>query len=430
MNAVSSQLPTSNSQRHSRDLLGVGSWLLGFVVCALLVAPAHAQLNMPDPSLIHGKAIPAPELPTGTVTVRVVRESIGNNLAGQTVRVTTGSASREDSTDDQGRAEFPNLVSGVEGRAEVTVDGEKLVSDPFTVPASGGLRVILIAGLQQAAERRKQQEAAETAAPPVKGTVVLGGASRILMEFRDDVLRVYYLMEVVNNARNRVDIGGPLIIQLPTGAGGAATMEDTSPSATVNGDIVTVQGPFAPGTTPVNVGFVLSYTTPDVTIEQKWPVTLEQVTVAIERLGSVGLTSPHFSGSRDVTANDGTTYLLSNGPSLAANDTLSLQLTNLPVHSRTPVYVGVGLALAVMGFGAWLAFAGQKKDEDLRRRLVQRRDTLIGELARLEERRQREALDAKALTRRQRLLAELEQIYGELDGVHTGPRGGGQGIAA
>ena len=131
---------------------------------------------MPDPSLIHGKAIPAPELPTGTVTVRVVREAIGNNLAGQTVRVTTGSASRTDSTDEQGRAEFPNLVSGVEGRAEVTVDGETLISDPFTVPSSGGLRVILVAGLKQAAERRQKQEAAETAAPPVKGTVVFGGA--------------------------------------------------------------------------------------------------------------------------------------------------------------------------------------------------------------------------------------------------------------
>jgi hypothetical protein len=402
-------------KRRNAERLGVGTWLLGVVVWALFVVPAHAQLNMPDPSLIHGKAIPAPELPTGTVTVRVVRETIGNNLAGQTVRVTTGSASREDKTDEQGRAEFPNLVSGVEGRAEVTVDGEKLISDPFAVPASGGLRVILVAGLKQAAERRKLQEAAEAAAPPVKGTVVIGGASRVVMEFRDDLLRVYYLLEILNNARNRVDIGGPLIIQLPQGAGGAATMEGTSASATVNGDVVTVQGPFATGTTPVNIGFVLNYTDSDVTIEQKFPVTLEQVTVAIERLGSVGMTSPQFSASRDITANDGTTYLLSNGPSLAANDTLTLQLSNLPIQSRTPVYVGVGLALAVMGFGGWLAFAGRRKDEDLRRRLVQRRDTLIGELARLEERRQRDALDAKASTRRQRLLTELEQIYGELD---------------
>ena len=409
------QRPTSNVQTSRSGLLGVGSWLLGIVMCALLVVPAHAQLNMPDPSVIHGKAIPAPELPTGTVTVRVVRETLGNNLAGQTVRVTTGSASRTDSTDEQGRAEFPNLVSGVEGRAEVTVDGETLISDPFNVPASGGLRVILVAGLKQAAERRRKQEEAEAAAPPVKGSVVLGGDTRVLMEFRDDQLQVFYLLEIVNNARNRVDIGGPLVIQLPTGAGGAATMEGSSPSATVNGDIVTVLGPFAPGSTPVNVGFVLAYNRPDVSIEQRWPAPVEQVTVGIERVGSVSMTSPQFSATRDIATNDGTPYLLANGPSLAANAPLTIQLSNLPVHSPTPVYVGVGLALSIMAFGAWLAFAGRGKDEDVRRRLVQRRDTLLGELARLEDRRQRDALDEKSSARRRRLLTELEQIYGELD---------------
>ena len=402
----------------------------GLVACALLAIPAHAQLNMPDPALIHGKAIPAPELPTGTVTVRVVRETIGNNLSGQTVRVTTGSASRTDSTDGEGRAEFPNLVAGVEGRAEVTVNGETLVSDPFTVPSSGGLRVILVAGLKEAAARREKQQAEEAAAPPVKGTVVFGGATRIVMEFRDDRLQMFYMLDVVNNARNRVDIGGPLIIQLPTGAGGAATMEGSSPSASVSGDVVTVLGPFAPGSTPVNIGFVLNYNSPDVTIEQTWPAPLETVTVAIERVGAMNMTSPQFSETRDVSAADGTPYLVANGPGLAANGLLTVQLTGLPVHSRTPVYVGVGLGLAVLAFGAWLGFGRRRKDEDLRRRLVQRRDTLLGELARLEERRQRDALDAKGVARRQRLLGELEQIYGELDGVHTGPRGGGEGIAA
>jgi hypothetical protein len=400
------------------------------IASALSVLPAHAQLNMPDPALIHGKAIPAPELPTGTVTVRVVRETIGNNVSGQTVRVTTGSASRTDSTDEEGRAEFPNLVSGVEGRAEVTVNGEALVSDPFTVPSSGGLRVILVAGLKEATARRQKQQAEEAAAPPVKGSVVFGGGTRIVMEFRDDRLQMFYMLDVVNNARNRVDIGGPLIIQLPTGAGGAATMEGTSPSASVSGDVVTVLGPFAPGSTLVNIGFVLTYDHPDVTITQTWPAPVEQVTVAMERVGSANMTSPQFSESRDVSAGDGTPYLVANGPALAANGMLTLQLTELPVHSRTPVYVGVGIALAVLAFGTWLAFGGQRKDEDLRRRLVQRRDTLLGELARLEARHQRDALDAKGVARRQRLLGELEQIYGELDGVHTGPRGGGEGIAA
>ena len=394
--------------------LGFGLWMLGFGPWADVV---RAQVNMPDPSQIHGKAIPAPELPDGTVTVRVVRETIGNNVAGQLVTVTTGNASREDSTDAQGRAEFPNLQGGVQGRAEVTVDGEKLVSEPFVVPATGGLRVILVAGLQQAAARRQQQQAEELAAPPVKGTVVLGGSSRILMEFRDDRLQMFYMLDIVNNARNRVDIGGPLIIQLPRGASAAGVMEGSSPSATISGDVLTVQGPFAPGTTSVQVGFFLEFSTPDVVVTQTWPVPIEQTTVAIEQVGGVTMASPQFRDVRTVQAEDGTPYLLAGGAGLPANGTLTLNLGNMPVHSRTPMYVTLGLAGVLLLAGAWLAF-GRRGTTDTRQQLAARRDTLLADLAQLEAQHLRGQLDARGAARRERLLIEHERIYGELDAEH------------
>lgn len=409
----------------TRRLLSV--LLVGLGACGIL--PASAQVNMPDPSLIHGKAIPAPELANGTVTVRVVREAIGNNLAGQTVRVTTGSASRSGTTDELGRAEFPNLVGGVEGRAEVTVDGERLVSDPFQVPTGGGLRVILVAGLQQAAAKRAQQAAAEAAAPAVKGTVVLGAGSRILMEFRNDNLQVFYLLNIVNSARNRVDIGGPLILDLPGGAAGASALDGSAP-ATVVGDRVTVQGPFNSGETSVQVGFTLRYDRADTTIQQTWPVAVEQVAVAIERIGGISLASTQFSNVSEVRANDGTPYFLGNGPALPAGGTLTMQLSNLPVHSSTPLYVGLALAGAVFVLGAWLAFTGQSRDEDSRRTLAHRRDVLLGELTQLEQRRRANGLDARGAARHENLVVELEQIYRALDASYTGPRGGGEGLAA
>jgi hypothetical protein len=118
-------------------------------------------------------------------------------------------------------------------------------SQPFTVPTSGGLRVILVAGIAKAAERRAQQAAQEAAAPAVQGTVVFGGNSRVLMQFTDDTLQVYYVLDVVNNARARVDIGGPLIIDLPPGSGGATALEGSSKSATVTGNRITI-GPLRP----------------------------------------------------------------------------------------------------------------------------------------------------------------------------------------
>ena len=152
---------------------GFGLWALGFVTCALCLVPltaALAQINMPDPSIIHGKALPAPELAVGTVTVPVVGEAIGNTVTGQDVRVTAGGTTRTARTDEQGRAEFTGLTAGAEARAETTVNGEQLVSDPFTVPAQGGLRVILVAGLKEAAARREKEAAAAGAAAPASGT--------------------------------------------------------------------------------------------------------------------------------------------------------------------------------------------------------------------------------------------------------------------
>ena len=50
------------------------------VLTALLIATVAAAQEMPDPSVIHGRGFPVPELRDGTVTVRVVREAIGNDV--------------------------------------------------------------------------------------------------------------------------------------------------------------------------------------------------------------------------------------------------------------------------------------------------------------------------------------------------------------
>jgi hypothetical protein len=386
---------------------------------------------MPDPSIMHGRAIPAAELPTGTVTVRVVREQLGNNIVGQDVELTAAGTARAAKTDDQGRATFEGLPGGVPGRARTTVGGEELVSEPFTIPTSGGLRVILVAGLADAAREKAAGQAAAARAPAVKGTVSFSPNTRVLMEFRDDALQVFYVLEILNAAAAPVDIGGPLIMDLPTGAAGATPLEGSTPSASVSGDRLTVTGPFAPGTTPVQIGFRLLYDRPTVTVEQRWPAAVEQLTVALEKVGAATMTSPQFSTVGEVTAESGTPFLLASGPAIPAGGTLSIELINLPVHSTTPRYVALGLALAIIGVGAWFAFTTQTRSTDTRRKLISRRDKLLAELAGLEERRvRRGALDPAQEGRRQRIVAELEQIYGELDETGAGPPGGGRDLAA
>jgi hypothetical protein len=382
---------------------------------------------MPDPALIHGRAIPAAELPVGTVTVRVVREAIGNNVAGQDVRLTVAGSPRNAKTDDMGRAEFANLAPGAEVRADANVDGEPLVSETFTVPASGGLRVILVAGLKEAAARKEKEAAAAAAAPAVRGAVVLGPNSRTVMQFSDDTLQVFYVLDILNNARTRVDIGGPLIIDLPRGAAGATVLEGSSPAASVAGDRLTVTGPFAPGTTVVQLAFRLLHDSPELTMQQTWPVPVQQLTVAMQKVGAVSMSSPQFSTVGEVPLGTGMPFLLGSGPPVAAGGTVTIQLSNLPAHSPVPRYIALALAAAIMAIGGWMAFGARTTTKDPRPRLIARRKALLAELAALETRRRAGGVVDEG--RRGRLLAELEQVYGELDEAHT-PRGGGEDVAA
>ena len=135
---------------------------IGLALCAAVAGlgrPRRAQ-QMPDPSLIHGKALPAPELPDGHGDrARGARGDWQRHprSGGQSHG---GGRTRTARTDAQGRAEFTGLPAAQEGRAAATVDGEALVSDPFTVPTGGGLRVILVAGIAKAAKRKAAEAAA------------------------------------------------------------------------------------------------------------------------------------------------------------------------------------------------------------------------------------------------------------------------------
>jgi hypothetical protein len=227
-----------------------------------------------------------------------------------------------------------------------------------------------------------------------------------------------------------VDIGGPLVIDLPTGASSAATLEGSTQQATISGDRVTITGPFAPGVTSLQMGFTLRNSGSEYELRQKLPVALEQVTVALQRAGGSSMTSPQFQSTGDVKSESGTTFILGSGPALAAGSMLAVDLTGLPAHSTVPRYTALAIAGVVVACGAWLAFGGRPDKREAHQRLLARRDTLLGDLAHLEQRRGAGQESQNDAARRTRVLAELEQIYAELDEAGAGPQGGGEGVAA
>jgi len=119
------------------------------VVAAALALATTAAAQMPDLSQMNGRSLPAPDAPAGSASVRVMRQTLGNNVVGQAVTLTAadGGAVGTKTTDEGGRATFEGLRPGTAYIATAVVGGERLVSQPFTQPVSGGVRVVLIAGL-------------------------------------------------------------------------------------------------------------------------------------------------------------------------------------------------------------------------------------------------------------------------------------------
>jgi hypothetical protein len=374
-----------------------------------------------------GVPLGVPELSNGTITVRVMREQLGNNVPDHPVTLKGGQINKTANTDAQGRASFTGIPPGTVVVATTTLDGEELQSQEFDIPARGGVRVALISGLKKRADRERAAAEAGAKEPPRSGVVAIGGESRVILEFQDDNLQAFYILEFVNGARTPIDTGRPLIIELPPDASGAALMEGSSRLATVNGNRVTITGPFPPGTTAVQIGYMIPYSGDSVTIEQRWPTAFEQLFVAIEKAGDLRLSSPQLPQQQEAEAS-GTRFVMGRGARLNAGDPLTLALSGLPHHGTMVRNVALGVAAAVMALGFWAAFSGAAPKQVHDTHLAARREKFFKELVELEQQHKNGLIDDKRYAaRRQTLVTQLERVLGELDGP---PSSGGEGVAA
>lgn len=394
----------------SRAVRRLGGALLAALLCG--APPAAAQ--MPDPSQMSGRPLPVGDLPVGTVTVRVVRGAMTNGIAGHPVELLGGPTPLTATTNDQGRAEFPGLQPGLTVRAVTTVDGERLESQPFAVPSSGGVRIALVAGAG-----RPGGAAGPAPAPAQPGAVSLGPQTRFVIEMGDEALNVFNILEVVNPAGTAVQPPAPLVFELPGEAKGAGALEGSGAQPVVSGARVSVAGPFSPGSTLVQFGYSMPIDGASLTLEQALPVPLAQFSLMAQKVGAMQVHSPQIAEHRDMPV-QGQTFIVGKGPGLPAGGTISLRFSGLPHPPLWPRNLALGLALSVLAAGAWAAFRGRPvppQEEERRRRLEARRDRLFAELAALEEQHRAKSIEtAPYAERRREIVSALERLYAELDG--------------
>lgn len=375
----------------------------------------HAQ--MPDIRQMSGTPLPTGEMPDGTVSVRVVRESLGNNQAGVTVSLTGDGVATSAETDAEGRAIFSGMRPGVVVTARAVAQGETVSSQPFPVPAQGGVRLILALGLSGGgtAESGGATSASgsggaaggggTTAAVP--GRVVLGAQTRTIVEIVDGGLEVFHVFEIANIADTPVDVGSPVEFTMPEGARTVTLLEGSTSQARVFERKLVIAGPFAPGRTMAQVAYRLGYDGPTATVAVQLPLPMIQTNLIVRRLGDTRVVAPVLAQSREAQA-EGRTYWTGTGPGLNAGDTLTVSLDGLPYHSPWPRYTALGVAGGVVLAGLWLAFARPVNPAPRIAELEARRRSLLDEVRRL-------GPDATAADARSALLDELEGVYAMLD---------------
>jgi hypothetical protein len=391
----------------------VKSVLFGLV--GVFIATQLWAQQMPDPKKMSGVPLPIGDMQAGTVTVRVIRGQLTNPLPGQTVELTGAGSPRTGTTDDAGRATFTGLTAGTRVKASVTVNGERIESQEFAVPTAGGVRLMLVS-TDPETEKRAQEDRQLAQGPAAPGVVVLGEQSRFVLEMGDEALNVFNILQIVNTARTPVQTAAPLVFDLPPNAGGAGLLEGSAPNAAVSGKRLTVTGPFAPGNTIVQLGYSLPFSSDSLTIEQKLPVPLMQLSVIAQKSGPMQLSSPQLAQHREMSA-EGQTYIVGQGPALGAGDTVTLTLTGLPHHPVWPRNVALAIAAAILAAGAWGATRRHAVDENDRLGAAQvRRERLLSELTALEQQHRVGTIDEERYaTRRGDLMRSLERVYAKLD---------------
>ena len=382
---------------------------IGVATAAALLWLAGLAAAQPDPRQMSGIPLPDAGLADGTISVRVIRGQLANNVPDHLVELRQGDIVETALTDAEGRAVFLTLNPGQQVRAATDLDGVRIESRPFAVPGRGGVRLMLVGA---------DPDVAAEPAPP--GLVTFGGESFIQVELVEESIEVYYVFDLLNPAQVPVEPPAPIALDLPSGAQGVTVLPGSSARTVADGPRVELPGPFDPGSTPLQIAYILPYSGASLTLSQSFPVDWDSVLLSVEKSGDVDFVSSQVPRRAEVPSETraGSSHLLGAGPRIAAGTPFAIELTGLPYRSTLPSTVTLAVALAILGFGCWGAVGsgGAGPATGTREQLAARRERLFVDLVKTERQHRAGKIGStRYATRRGDLFEALETVYRALD---------------
>jgi len=363
-------------------------------------------------------AIPAPDLPAKTLEVRVLDEN-GRALPNMAVQLGTAAPGGDgklkvmrEVTRADGVARFTGLVTGssVGYAAVVDYQGQRLGTQPFTMPEAGGVRADIRAFPR-------------TNDPSI---LSIGSGGRVVLQMHDDVLQVLEMLPIENRTEKMFDPGpGGVEIPLPKGFVNAEVGEADRTKLEIRKNYgIAVHGPIAPtrgasgASNEITFAFTVPYYSSTYDFHQLMSNGLGATTMIVEEHGNLSVEGPGI-GARQERELNGHKYWVMPIEAIAPGQKLSFLVTGLPAPDYTGRIASGTLALllvvASVVFGRKPAGGRDQVVAD-RDRLMERREALFQQLveAERERRTQTGAAGDGAKERRNQLVAKLESVYRDL----------------
>ncbi len=335
------QAPAARARRgvgdHRTIMTALRNLAFPAFLAAVLLAPTLLAQGpaMPDPKEIAGVPLPVGDVPAGTVTVRVIRGTLVQQHPwpdGRAVRAT--GLRRRQQTGESGRAEFTGLRPGARVKAVADVGWR-------TTRVAGDSPCPRRAAFESCSSRpiRKRPSVPTRTASwrlPLRRPAPSSSASSrdSSFELGDEALNVFNILQIVNTARTPVEPREPIVFESAAERrrrDAAAT--GRAPRQLPRGRRILIAGPFAPGPTLVQFAYAVPYSGPNVTIEQRMPAVLNQVTVMAQKVGEMELNSPNVAQRREMSA-QGETYIVGQGPGVRAGDVVSFSFSRVAACAR------------------------------------------------------------------------------------------------